>query len=204
MWEAAGRLVPAENAGVFNQALMELGALVCTPREPACLFCPVADLCEARRLGLQDRLPEITRKPPPHGVTEAAAVVVREGRVLIVQRGLGRLWEQFWEFPTIHVDGVDPAGRSLGAEVDPAEAIQRLTGITITIGPAVKTIAYSVTNHKVELVVYLGKALRGSPKPGPGLVEVRWVEPGKLVEYTFSSAGTPADRVDQRKLEHGR
>ncbi len=189
LWQAAERLVPARNPGVFNQALMELGALVCTPREPACLFCPVASFCEARRLGLQDRLPQITRKPPPQAVTEAAAVIVHQGRILIVQRGPGRLWEHFWEFPTIHLKGVDPAGRSLGAEVDPAEAVKRLTGITIEIGPAVTTIAYSVTNHRVKLIVRLGTMLRGNPRPGPGLVEVRWVEPGSLVEYPFSSAG---------------
>jgi A/G-specific adenine glycosylase len=189
LWQAAERLVPAANAGVFNQALMELGALVCTPREPACLFCPVASFCEARRLGLQDRLPETTPKPRPQQVTEAAAVVVRRGQVLIVQRGLGRLWEQFWEFPTIHKEGVDPAGRSLRAADDTVEAVKQLTGITIQVGPPVKTIVYSVTNHRVKLIVHLGKALRGNPRPGPGLVEVRWVEPRDLVEYTFSSAG---------------
>ncbi len=94
---------------------MELGALVCSPREPACLICPLAGLCEARRLGLQDRLPIVTPKPPPLDVTESTAIVVHEGHVLIVQRGLGGLWEQFWEFPTIHLDGADPAGRSFGA-----------------------------------------------------------------------------------------
>jgi A/G-specific adenine glycosylase len=138
LWQAAERLVPAANAGVFNQALMELGALVCTPREPACLFCPVASFCE---------------------------------------------------FPTIHKEGVDPAGRSLRAADDTVEAVKQLTGITIQVGPPVKTIVYSVTNHRVKLIVHLGKALRGNPRPGPGLVEVRWVEPRDLVEYTFSSAG---------------
>jgi A/G-specific adenine glycosylase len=189
LWQAAERLVPAANAGAFNQAIMELGALVCTPREPACLFCPVAKVCEARRLGLQDRLPETTPKPPPEAVTEAAVVVIRRGQVLIVQRGLGRLWEQFWEFPTLHLDGVDPAGRSFGPDVNPAEAIRRLTGMTIEIGPPVKTIIYSVTNHRVKQIVQLGKPVRGNPKPGPGLIAVRWVDPGTLVEYTFSSAG---------------
>src|SRR5262249_6507464 len=105
IWRAAQQLVPPHGAGTFNQALMELGALVCVSRQPACLCCHVASLCLARRLGLQDRLPEVTPKPPPLAVTEACAVVVRQGRVLIVQRGLGRLWEQFWEFPTIHQAG---------------------------------------------------------------------------------------------------
>jgi A/G-specific adenine glycosylase len=190
IWQAAGHLVPAQGAGTFNQALIELGALVCTPREPACLVCPLSGLCEARRLGLQDRLPVTTPKPPPAAVTEAGAVVMREGRVLIVQRGLGGLWEQFWEFPTVHVAGVDPAGRpSTSPAVDLAEGIKCLTGVRVRIGPPIKTIRYSVTNHRVELIVHLAKALSATPQPGPGIVDARWVEPGKLGEYTFSAAG---------------
>ena len=114
LWQAAARLVPAENAGAFNQALMDLGALVCTPREPACLVCPLSRLCQARQLGLQDRLPATTPKPLPLAVTEAAVVLVRERRVLILERGPGGLWERFWEFPTVHLEGVNPAGRSVG------------------------------------------------------------------------------------------
>ena len=83
-----------------TRRLMELGALVCTPREPACLVCPLSALCEARRLGLQDRLPIVTPRPQPLAVTEAVRSSSAPGRVLIVQRGRGGLWEQFWEFPT--------------------------------------------------------------------------------------------------------
>ena len=128
IWQAAERLVPGSGAGTFNQALMELGALVCTPREPSCLVCPLSALCEARRLGLQDRLPITTPKPRPLAVTEACAIVVGEGKVLIVQRGRGGLWEQFWEFPTIHVDGVDPAGRSFERSGRPGRGRQATHG----------------------------------------------------------------------------
>ncbi len=188
IWRAARRLVPAIGAGSFNQALMELGALVCSPREPGCLVCPLARLCEARRLGLQDQLPVTTPKPRPLSVKEACAIAVRDGRVLIVQRGRGGLWEQFWEFPTVHLEGVDPAGRSFGEPVDLAEGVRRLTGVVIDAGPALKAITYSVTNHRVNLSAYLAQARAGTLSPGPGLVDARWVEPAALSEYTFSSA----------------
>jgi A/G-specific adenine glycosylase len=188
IWQAAARLVPAVGAGTFNQALMELGALVCTPREPGCLVCPLASVCAARRLGLQDVLPVITPKPPPLAVTEACAIVVREGLVLVVQRGRGGLWEQFWEFPTVHLEGVDPAGRSFGEPVDLAEGVKRLTGVSIEPGPPVKALTYSVTNHRVKLSAHLADARAGILKPGPGLVDARWVEPSRLSEHTFSSA----------------
>jgi A/G-specific adenine glycosylase len=189
IWQAAERLVPPRGAGVFNQALMELGAIVCTPREPGCLVCPLANLCEARRLGLQDRLPVMTPKPPPLAVTEAAVLLECAERVLIVQRGRGTLWEQFWEFPTVHVEGADPALRSFGKPTALADGIRRLTGISASIGEPVTTFRYSVTNHRVKLVVHRASAPHGEPRPGPNLVEARWVEPATLSRYTFSSPG---------------
>jgi A/G-specific adenine glycosylase len=188
VWLAAGRLVPPRRAGDFNQAMMDLGALLCTPRQPSCLLCPVAALCRARRLGLQDAIPRTTPKPPPTAVSEACAVVHGRGRILIVQRGRGRLWEQFWEFPTIHLAGPDPAGRSFEAPVELAEGVRRLTGITADIGPPLATIRYGVTNYRVALEVSRGEARSGHPQPGPGLIDARWVEPQRLGEFTFSSA----------------
>jgi A/G-specific adenine glycosylase len=188
VWLAAGRLVPPRRAGDFNQALMDLGATICTPRQPSCLLCPVAAFCQARRLGLQDVIPRITPKPPPTAVSEACAVVHRRGRILIVQRGSGRLWERFWEFPTIHLAGPDPAGRSFGAPVELAEGVRRLTGVAADIGPPSATIRYGVTNYRVTLEVSRGEARSGTPKPGPGLIDARWAEPQRLGEFTFSSA----------------
>ncbi len=187
LWQAAARLVPAENAGAFNQALMDLGALVCTPREPGCLVCPLSRHCQARQLGVQDRLPLSRPKAPPLMVTEAAVVLVRSGRVLILERGPGGLWERFWEFPTVHLEGVNPAGRPPGHAGDLQEPIKRMTGIMARIGPPSKTIAYSVTKHRVKLIVHLAQARSGDLRAGPGFLGARWVEPGRLGEYTFSS-----------------
>ena len=138
-----------------------------------------------------------TAKPLPLPVTEAAVVLVRQGRVLILERGPGGLWERFWEFPTVHLEGVNPAGRSACLAGDLREAIKRVTGITARISPPMKTISYSVTKHRVTLYVHLAKASSGEAIAGPGLVQARWVRPEKLAEYTFSSAATPADRLDQ-------
>src|SRR5262249_55796601 len=169
VWLAAARLVPPRRAGDFNQALMDLGAMICTPRQPSCLLCPVAASCRARRLGLQDVIPRTTPKPPPTAVSEACAVVHRRGRLLIVQRGPGRLWERFWEFPTIHRAGPDPAGRSFGSPVELAEGVRRLTGVAADIGPPSASIRFGVTNYRVTLEVSRGEARSGSPEPGPGL-----------------------------------
>ena len=188
LWEAAGRLVPESRAGDFNQSLMELGALVCSPRSPRCLVCPLSTLCEARKLGLQDELPRIAPRPAPLAVEEACAVVVREGKTLMVRRKSTGLWGGFWEFPTIHRDGADPAGRSFGEPVDLAEGARRLTGIRVEVGDLAKTLNYGVTRHRVRLLAHKAVALSGEPRPGPGLDEVRWVEPEALADLTLGSA----------------
>jgi A/G-specific adenine glycosylase len=187
LWQAASRLVPPENSGAFNQALMDLGALVCTPREPGCLVCPLSRLCQARLLGLQDRLPMSRPKDPPLPVTEAAVLLVRNGRVLILERAPGGLWERFWEFPTVHLDGVNPAARPPARPGDLEETVKRMIGINAQIGPPIKTIPYSVTKHRVKLIVHLARARSGDARPGPGFLSARWVQRERLGDYTFSS-----------------
>jgi A/G-specific adenine glycosylase len=188
LWEAAARLVPAQGAGTFNQAFMELGALVCLPRAPRCLVCPVAADCRARALGIQDQVPVLAPKPPPLAVSEACALVSRAGRWLIVQRGPGGLWEQFWEFPTIHRAGADPGGRSFGVPVDLREGVRRLTGVETEIGPRVMTVHYTVTRHRATLEAYRAVGLSAPLTPGPGLVRAAWVLPESLTDYPFGSA----------------
>ena len=93
LWDAAEALLPGRRVGDFNQALMELGALVCTPDAPRCSECPLADDCAARRRGLQNAIPASTPPPEPTEVREAAVVVRRGERVLLLQRpaeGAGR------------------------------------------------------------------------------------------------------------------
>jgi len=192
LWDAAARLVPERQAGEFNQALMELGALVCTPRSPSCLICPVSASCEARRLGVHSQIPRTTPKPPPSPVLEACAVVAEDGRVLMVRRAGPGLWADFWEFPTIHREGADPAGRSFDGPVTLEEGVERLTGVQVRISGQVTSVAFGVTRYKVKLEAHaattVGRPTSG-PIPGPGLSEVRWVAPENFKDLTLSSAG---------------
>jgi A/G-specific adenine glycosylase len=190
LWEAAARLVPEVGAGAFNQAFMELGALVCVPRKPLCLACPVASECLSRKLGVQDQIPLAVAKAAPKLVTEAGLLVRREGKFLIVKRGKGRLWEDFWEFPTVHLTGPDPAGRGIAnpGEIDLGRELARLTGVNATIGPVSKTIRYGVTTHRVTLEAHFAEWVEGEPLPGPGLVEAAWEPVDALGRYTLSSS----------------
>ena len=192
LWSAAERLVPDESPGLFNQAIMELGATVCTPKLPSCLVCPVSAACLARARGVQDRLPLKAAPKPPLPGSEACALIRRpdDGRVLIVQRGPGRLWADFWEFPTVHFTGADPAGRAFDPPCDLADGVERLTGVRVTLLDSLAPITYGVTKHRITLTPYRAVALTFAPLvPGPGLVRVLWENPESLTGYPFSSAG---------------
>ena len=145
-------------------------------------------LCAARQLGIQDSLPVVTPRPRPLPVIETCALVVRKACVLVVQRNDAGLWSGFWEFPTINLDGADPAGRSFGAAVGLSEGVERLTGIHVRTGPEIKRLTYAVTRHRVVLRVHLAHACSGSLRPGPGLVDARWVSTSELAELPLSSA----------------
>ncbi len=78
-------LVPARNPGAHNQALMELGALVCTPRTPLCGECPLRPLCRAAALGTPEAFPRAGKRPPKKAIHLAAGLVRRDGRFLLVE-----------------------------------------------------------------------------------------------------------------------
>lgn len=105
----ARELIPDGHAGDFNQALMELGALVCTPRSPQCGACPVAAECEGRRTGRAESLPVKSKAKPPRPKYLLAALVegagALEGRVLVRQRPAKGLLARLWELP--HVEAPD-------------------------------------------------------------------------------------------------
>ena len=104
-------------AGEFNEALMELGALVCTPRNPKCAVCPLVKFCAAKKRSLQDQLPIKTkRKPLPH-YDVTAAVIRRNGRVLIAQRPLGGRLGGLWEFPGGKVESGETLPQCLRREI---------------------------------------------------------------------------------------
>ncbi|HMB25212.1 MAG: A/G-specific adenine glycosylase [Chloroflexota bacterium] len=108
LWQLADEHLPKGHAGDYNQALMDLGATICVPKNPRCLICPVMELCQARAKGVQDQRPvKSPKKDVPHYV-HAAGVIVARGRVLLAQRPSDGLLGGMWEFPNGRVDG-DPA-----------------------------------------------------------------------------------------------
>lgn len=98
LWEFAGLWPAGRNPGEVNQALMELGATVCTPQSPRCDECPLASVCEARRMGRQAEIPPAPRRPELTDLAEVAVVVQQADQFLLMQRLPGERWAGLWDF----------------------------------------------------------------------------------------------------------
>jgi len=112
--DIAGELVDPERPGDWNQALMELGATVCTPRGPTCGRCPLAEWCRARAAGTQEERPVAVSRKPPSRAVFAVAVMHDGGRVLLARRPEGGLLGGMWALPEVEVDDVAEAGEAGG------------------------------------------------------------------------------------------
>lgn len=102
VWEVAGALVPKARPGDFNQALMELGATVCSPKSPTCLVCPVREHCRGFESGEPTSFPQVATKTKVQKWTARAAIIVNDaGAVLVEQRPPTGLLAGLWQFPTV-------------------------------------------------------------------------------------------------------
>ncbi|TCS92802.1 A/G-specific adenine glycosylase [Hazenella coriacea] len=101
MERIAEKLIPESSPGDFNQALMELGAMVCTPQSPKCLFCPVQSVCKAYQQGRESELPRKKKATSPKSVDVIFVWIVSENKVLIEKRPEQGLLAHMWSLPTI-------------------------------------------------------------------------------------------------------
>jgi A/G-specific adenine glycosylase len=180
LWEKAESLLPVRRVGAFNQALMELGSLVCTPAAPACDACPVREFCAARRLGIQDQIPERSGPPAAVAIREVAVVVYRGRRVLFVQRPEEGRWAGLWEFPH------GPLEPGEATEDAVPRLLLRLTGIVAQAGTELLTLRHSVTHHRITLVCVQARYRAGRFR-STFYRRARWVEPALLQAFPVSS-----------------
>jgi len=178
LWKLAQSLVPTERPGEYNQALMELGRKVCRPAQPLCHRCPLADLCQARKLGTQMERPvRPPRRRTPHYVV-TAGVIWRDDKVLIARRPLGGMLGGLWEFP----GGKQDEGESL-VECLKRE-IQEELGIEIEVGERLTTIEHAYTHLRITLHVFRCRYQSGRPQ-AIEVADYAWVSLDELDGYAF-------------------
>ncbi|WP_281362028.1 A/G-specific adenine glycosylase [Desulfolutivibrio sulfodismutans] len=182
--ELAAALLPPGRAGDFFQALMELGEVVCRPKNPACGLCPVADLCQARHLGIVAERPVRAKGKSIELITVATAVFRCQGLIFIQRRRPGGAWGNLWEFP---------GGRVEAGEAPEDAAVRELseeTGFSARVEAPLGVIRHGYTTYRVTLHCYLlapaDPTLPGLPFPVlTAAVESRWASLADLDGLAF-------------------
>jgi A/G-specific adenine glycosylase len=184
LWKVAEEILPTKNAAEFNQALMELGSLVCTPSEPRCDACPLFSVCAARERGLQCEIPRPKRKKIYTDIREIAVIVRRNGRVLMRQCAANERWAALWDFPRFQIEAQGPL--FAGEEIVNNLRIQ--TGVTCGPPTLIKKIRHGVTRYRITLECYQAPFLLGRVRKAAG-TKLCWADPSKLTQLPLSTTG---------------
>jgi A/G-specific adenine glycosylase len=178
LWEVAGDLVRGARPGELNQALMELGAVVCTPAAPRCPSCPVRARCRARAQGRSEAYPASRPRPAPRAVRVAVAWVRRGRRVLLERPCDGNPLRGTWDLPAVEIARGD----------DPADAIRaklHRSGLEVSVGAIVASARHGIMNRRLTLEVADCRVRRGRVA---GRTHVRWIDPLRLESSAVSGA----------------
>ncbi len=169
LWAMAAALLeppgaPARSPGDWNQALMELGATVCTPRAPRCAACPVRRGCRAFALGRPEAFPPPAARRAPERVRRAVAIVVRRGRLLVARRE-GALLDRLWEPPGVDLAKGEPAANALS---------RRLAGLGVraALADTGVRVRHVITHRAIEVELWRAEP-RETPRAGSAL---RWAD----------------------------
>jgi A/G-specific adenine glycosylase len=179
---ASGLLAAASGRpGALNQALMDLGGEVCTPRDPACSECPLESACLARARGNVERRPAArSRGPLPHHDI-GVGVVWKEGRVLVARRPPEGLLGGLWEFP----------GGKLEEGESPEEAIRRELreemAVEVGVGARIERVEHAYSHFRITLHAHHARLLSGSPRAREATAWA-WARPDELDDYAFPAA----------------
>jgi A/G-specific adenine glycosylase len=185
--------LPRGQASAFNQALMDLGAMVCTPRGPACERCPLSIHCLAFKRGMQDQRPVRSVKRSIPQFHAAAGVICRDGKVLIARRPKGKLLGGLWEFP----GGRQERGETL--EECLMRELREELDIEVAVGLSLGTYSHAYTHFRIQVHPFACTLPHGEPT----LLEheaLAWVVPSDLVNYPMGKI----DRAISEAILKGR
>jgi A/G-specific adenine glycosylase len=179
LWELAEALVPPGRAGQFNEALMDLGAMICTPRGPRCPACPLNEVCRAYATGDPEGYPPPRRRAPTPHYEVTAGVIWRGEKLLLAQRPLDGLLGGMWEFPGGKQEPgetlVECLERELGEELD----------IEVDVGQQLTVVHHAYTHFRVTVYAF---ECRYRSERDPAALAVHdwcWVSPDELDDYAL-------------------
>jgi A/G-specific adenine glycosylase len=188
IWEEAARLARGSRPGDLNQALMELGATLCTPRAPHCDLCPWSVGCSAHRAGDAEQIPRKAPKTAIPSVRAVALLLLRGKRALVVRRPPGTLLGGFWELP----------GGELARGEKPVEALaarlRERTQLTVTALVPEGALSHVFTHRRLRVHLFRAVARPGRVRL-EGYERHRWVSAAELAGLSTSVLTAKALRV---------
>jgi A/G-specific adenine glycosylase len=201
LWAFAEQVLPAKRPGRFNQALMELGATVCTPAQPACDACPVRSFCRAFAERAQHVIPALRPRPDVVGVVEAGVAVRKRGRYLLRRRGPEERWAGLWDFPRFPLNGEaqhvrkplrEGASAPLRVERRIRDELRQLTGVDVEVQGLLTELRHSVTRYRIRLLCFRAEHCGGRLKRSEAL---RWLPPREFDDVPLSVTGRKLARL---------
>jgi A/G-specific adenine glycosylase len=181
LWDLAEALLPPGQAGPFNEGLMDLGATICTARDPRCAECPLSEACQGVQAGSPEKYPaRVQRRPLPH-YDVAAGVIWRGAQLLISKRHTDDLLGGLWELPGGRLEDGETLQECLVREV------REELGIEISVGTLMMAIRHAYTHFRVTLHVFQCRYLSGEPQ-ALDCADWRWVRPDELDDFAFPAA----------------
>jgi A/G-specific adenine glycosylase len=185
LWDLAETQLPRQQAGDYNQALMDLGATICIPKNPRCLICPLMKICEARQNGTQHLRPvKSPKKAVPHHI-HAAGVILKDGSVLLARRPSEGLLGGMWEFPNGRVTE-DPLEGLAGALKTGYNLRLRKSRRSPKNQEALAVVEHGYTHFSVSTYVY-----RCELASMPESENLKWILLNDLDDY-------PMGRIDRQ------
>jgi len=200
LWAMAQAVLPRSDVGHFNQALMDLGSLVCVNGQPDCTKCPVHGCCRSREAGIQADLPRKRAKAPTEELHEAVVIVERSGRWLVRQCGEDERWAGLWDFPRLRLAcGGSEKKKLQGANgrIDTAlrrrlvDGVMALTGVRIAPREHVTTFRHGVTRYRITLDCFRAEYVSGRLTDPESM---RWVDREELHHLPLSTTGRKTAR----------
>ena len=178
--EKAIELIPKGKAREHNQALMELGALVCIPQNPRCNVCPIVNECKAYKMNATDTRPVKNETLKTIFIEMATGIVQHNGRILIQKRKSKGVWPNLWEFPGGRLEPGETPEMALVREYDEE------TELKIGNLKKITTVQHSYTIYRVTLHCYYCSVMDDRFEPVlHGAQEYRWVVPEELANFAF-------------------
>ena len=201
LWSFAEAVLPKTQPGRFNQALMELGATVCSPKNPNCEQCPVQAHCLAYLEGTQARIPRPAARPAITEVVEVSIAVRRGGQYLLRRCPVGERWAGLWDFVRFPLDEIVVVKKKLVTKAAPREAhlhhqivliARDRSGLNIALAEHVAELKHSVTRYRITLKCFSATVVSGELLP---TVEWLWVSPQDFGNYPLSVTGRKLARL---------